>query len=247
MSAIDRPGDWHASASPVQSAARSHVGRVRSINEDRVFDWPNGGVWAVVDGMGGHRGGDLAAQTVIDALRGLDRSDACGSPASILAALGEANDQIFARNTATGEQAGATVVTLCVQGATVHIAWAGDSRCYRVRGHDVEQLTRDHSLVQELVDAGLLTDEAAAHHPQANVITRAIGVGETCDFSSCLADFVDGDRFLLCSDGLSRSLQGSDLIDIGLDALADDLLAKALERDGADNISLILVEPHPQH
>lgn len=244
MSAIDRPGDWAGFAATVESTARSHVGLVRRINEDRVFDWPEGGVWAVVDGMGGHRGGDLAAQSVIDALRALGESRAFGSPAAILAALDCANDSIFARNAEHGEQAGATIVALSFYGAAVHIAWAGDSRCYRIRDGAVDLLTRDHSVVQELVDAGLLTPVAAANHPQANVITRALGVDSVCEVESRLVDFVEGDRFLLCSDGLSKSLDERDLIDSGLDALADDLLAKALRRDGADNISLILIEPH---
>ena len=243
MSAIDRPGDWHATPAVMYSVARSHVGLVRRINEDRVFDWPEGGVWAVVDGMGGHRGGDLAAQSVVDALRGLESSGQAGAPAAVLASLGSANDAIFARNAGQGEQAGATAVVLSLYGAAVHIAWSGDSRCYRIRDGAVQLLTHDHSVVQELVDAGLLTPEAAAHHPQANVITRALGVDRVCDIDSRLVDFAEGDRFLLCSDGLSRSLRDADFIDGAIDALADELVANALRRDGADNISLILIEP----
>lgn len=245
MSAIERPGDWHAAAPLMRSTARSHVGLVRRINEDRVFDWPDGGLWAVVDGMGGHRGGDVAAQSVIDALRVLQTSGLPETPAAILAALDEANRAIFARNLDNGEQAGATVVVLSTYGAAVHIAWAGDSRCYRIRDGAVQLLTRDHSVVQELVDARLLTPDAAAHHPQANVITRALGVEHSCDIESRLIDFAAGDRFLLCSDGLSRSLADADLIEAGLDALADALVAQALQRDGTDNISLILIEGRP--
>ena len=227
----------------IESTARSHLGRVRRINEDRVFDWPDGAVWAVVDGMGGHRGGDLAAQSVIDALRALAAAGAPPTPAAVLAALHEANARIFARNQSNGEQAGATVVAMSRSAGKVHLAWAGDSRCYRIRDGDVRLLTRDHSVVQDLVDAGLLTAEAASNHPQSNVVTRALGVDPVCEIETAAIDFIDGDRFLLCSDGLSRTLLDSDLADIALDALADDLLANALHKDGADNISLILVEP----
>jgi serine/threonine protein phosphatase PrpC len=243
MSAVERLAGRAATASVLQSTARSHVGLVRRINEDRVFDWPEGQVWAVVDGMGGHRGGDVAAQSVIDALRAMQTSGLPETPATVLAALDTANDAIVARNAEHGEQAGATVVALSRYGPAVHIAWAGDSRCYRIRDHAVQLLTRDHSVVQDLVDARLLTAEAAARHPQANVITRALGIDRTCEIECRLFDLADGDRFLLCSDGLSRSLSDADLVDTGLDALADELVAKALQRDGADNISLVLVAP----
>lgn len=225
----------------MRSTARSHVGAVRRINEDRVFDWAEGGLWAVIDGMGGHRGGDVAAQSVIDALRAL-QNVSLPQPALVLAALAEANRAIFSRNADYGEQAGATVVAMSVYGTAVHIAWAGDSRCYRIRGTSVQLLTRDHSVVQELVDANLLTAEAAARHPQANVVTRALGVERSCEPECRLVEFRAGDRFLLCSDGLSRSLEDADLIGGSIDALSDALVAKAMDRDGADNISLVLVE-----
>ncbi|WBH15038.1 PP2C family protein-serine/threonine phosphatase [Sphingomonas radiodurans] len=243
MIAIERPTDLRARTNVMRSTARSHVGLVRRINEDRVFDWPDGGLWAVSDGMGGHRGGDLAAQSVIDALRRFHTSGPPDTPDAVLAALAGANRMICARNSQRGEHAGATVVALSIFGTTIHLAWAGDSRCYRIRDRAVQLLTRDHSLVQDLVDAGLFTLEAAAHHPQANVITRALGVDSRCEIECRLVEFEEGDRFLLCSDGLSRSLAEADLLDNDLQALADDLVAKALQRDGADNISLVLIEP----
>lgn len=237
MNAVPRARVWRGDAL-ARSTARSHVGRVRRINEDRVFDWPDGGVWAVIDGMGGHRGGDVAAQTVVEALRGLQ-----AGADSVLAALADANARIHARNAAEGEQAGATVVALGLGDGRATIAWAGDSRCYRWRDGALELLTRDHSVVQELVDAGLLTADGAARHPQANVITRALGVDATCDVETRVADYRAGDRFLLCSDGLSRSLVGGDVTNAPIEALADDLLARALANDGSDNISLVLVDP----
>lgn len=233
-------GDVPATA---RSTARSHLGHVRRINEDRVFEWCDGGVWAVADGMGGHRGGDVAAQSVVDALRALQNGDVAVSARSAMDALAEANARIFARNTDLGEQAGATVVVASIEGATLHLAWAGDSRCYRIRGGVAELLTHDHSVVQQLVDAGLLTADAAARHPQANVITRALGVEQACEVDRRSLPIEAGDRFLLCSDGLSRSLADTDQLTGDLVALADRLVETALARDGSDNLSLVLLEP----
>ncbi len=225
-----------------RSAARSHLGHVRRINEDRIFDCPAHGVWAVADGMGGHRGGDVAAQAVVQALRTMTESDVPPRPDAVMEALHDANAAIVACNTQDGAQAGATVVTLSRHGPTVQVAWAGDSRCYRLRDGRVELLTRDHSVVQQMIDAGLLTPDAAARHPHANVVTRALGVATTCQIDHLTVALAAGDRFLLCSDGLSRTLAADDVTDGALDELADRLLGEALVRDGADNISLLLVE-----
>jgi serine/threonine protein phosphatase PrpC len=226
-----------AACGAVRSVSRSHVGTVRQINEDRLLDTAELGLWAIADGMGGHHGGDVAAQSVISALRRLCEDGERPTPAAIARSLEGANAEIFAR----GEGAGATVVSLSIQQGCAHILWAGDSRCYHIRDGVVRQLTKDHSVVQELVDAGLITAAAATVHPQSNVITRALGIDATCEVDSCMLDLKPFDRFLLCSDGLSRSLLPADLRDDPIDLLADMLLGQALARDGTDNISLVLV------
>lgn len=231
-------------AAPVsaQSVSRSHVGRVRKINEDRVFDCAAVGLWAVADGMGGHRGGDRAAQAVVDELRRLTQATTVPSMPDVLAALQRANADIFRRNREQGLDAGATVVVALLDGTNVHIAWAGDSRAYRLRSGDLALLTEDHSVVQELVAAGLLTADMAAHHPQANVITRALGVSERIELDRVTVDLRDGDRLLLCSDGLSRSLQTRGCVASDtLDQSVDRMLAHALTADGSDNISLVVL------
>lgn len=225
----------------LSSTARTHVGHVRTLNEDRFLDRADAGLFAVVDGMGGHRGGDQAAQTVVDALRQL-ASQADVSGATLTQALDSANHAIHERNLASGERAGATIVAACVDGDAAHLAWAGDSRCYHFSRGTVRQMTRDHSVVQELVDAGLLSASDAERHPQANVVTRALGVGPRCDLETRRIALAPGDRLLLCSDGLSRSLRLEDLTDGPIDMLADALLGQALARDGSDNISLVLIE-----
>lgn len=226
-------------AGPARSASRSHVGLVRAINEDRVLDAPAAGLWAIADGMGGHRGGDLAAQTAIDALRRL--TEDVVTSAGVRAALAAANDRIVERNRALGLDAGTTVVVALLDGDRAHIGWVGDSRAYRLSGGGAELLTRDHSVVQELVDAGLLTAQLAERHPKANVVTRALGVTDALEVEWRTVPWLAGDRLLLCSDGLSRSLL-PDIAAQPVERMADDLLAGALARDGSDNVSLIVAE-----
>lgn len=230
-------------AAPVtaQSVSRSHVGRVRAINEDRVFDCAAAGLFAVADGMGGHRGGDQAAQAVVDELRRLTNATVAPSMPDVLAALQRANTEIVHRNREQGLDAGATVVVALLDGAHVHIAWAGDSRAYRLRDGELTLLTEDHSVVQEMVAAGLLTDDMAARHPQANVITRALGVNDRVELDRVTLDVGERDLLMLCSDGLSRSLDAATCEQSGtLAQLADRLLDHALRVDGSDNISLVI-------
>jgi serine/threonine protein phosphatase PrpC len=226
----------------VRSVARSHVGLVRIINEDRVFDCPDRGIWAVADGMGGHAGGDLAAQAVVDRLRALTMGDRALGFTDMLVALGQANGDIRQRNDALRTGAGATVVAAMIERGTAHIAWAGDSRAYRLRHDGLDLLTHDHSLVQELVDAGLLPADRAESHPQSHVVTRALGVDDDPRLQTLSVRLKPGDRLLLCSDGLSRSLAAADAAGDMIDGLAERMLANALERDGSDNVSLIILE-----
>lgn len=244
MNALSRPPIAAAPLTHADLVSRTHVGRVRSINEDRVFDCAAAGLWAVADGMGGHRGGDQAAQAVVDALRRLTRDDGDITFAQVLTALQRANGNICDTNRAHGLDAGATVVAALLDGARLHIAWAGDSRAYLRRDGELRVLTEDHSVVQELVAAGLLTSEMANRHPQANVITRALGVAEHVEIDCVTIDFHAGDEILLCSDGLSRSLSATAWPgDATPDQAADRLRDHALRADGSDNISLVLIRP----
>ena len=221
---------------PPRSAARTHVGRVRTVNEDRVLDRPERGLWAVADGMGGLSAGDVAAAQVVATLDALETID----ETALLDALQRANAAILAEG---GGRSGATIVAAHVAGDVATIFWAGDSRAYHVRGSKVRRLTRDHSVVQDLIDAGLLDEDKAEGHPRSNVVTRALGVQAPVAIDTVQVTLEPGDRVMLCSDGVSRSLDVRDLGRGGdLDALADRLLAAALERDGTDNASLVLIE-----
>ena len=122
------------------------------------------------------------------------------------------------------------------------VAWAGDSRAYLLRD-GIVQLTHDHSVVQELVDAGLLSPDAARRHPHANVVTRALGIMHDVDIAMTCIEVQRGDRILICSDGLSRSLDESAISGVRtLHSFADALLSDSLRRDGSDNISLIVID-----
>jgi serine/threonine protein phosphatase PrpC len=226
-----------------RSISRSHVGRVRKVNEDRVLDRSDRALWAVADGMGGHRGGDIAAEIAIAALRGLADDPAPIDCAAIQRALERANGEILARGGGAGGVIGSTIVALHVDRGEAHIFWAGDSRAYEALGGGWRQITRDHSLVQELVDQGLIDSVQAGRHPQAHVITRALGVDAGVQIDSVSFAVRQGDILLLCSDGLSRSLdpdmRGTTHAPGEQDA--DRILAEALERDGSDNISFVLV------
>lgn len=221
----------------VKSVSRTHVGRVRTVNEDRVLDRPDKGLWAVADGMGGHSRGDVAAGIVTECLSLLPDPV---TPDSIDSALSQANLQIYER---LKSKSGTTLVLLHIDGETAFLRWAGDSRAYLIRQDRLQLLTRDHSIVQELVEAGLLDATQAASHPQANVITQALGISASAYLDRRTITLQAGDRILLCSDGVSRSLNERDVKEPASIALqADRLLANCLQRDGSDNASLILLE-----
>lgn len=229
------PAHGEPAATGYQSTARTHVGRVRKVNEDRILNRPDRALWAVADGMGGHRGGDIAAELAVAALHDLADDPAPITDDAIRAALARANDEIFARGAMAGGVIGSTIVALHIAQGEAHIFWAGDSRAYRAAHGVWEQVTRDHSLVQELLDQGLIDASDAVHHPRAHVITRALGVDATVEIACTSFPIIAGEAILLCSDGLSRSL---DPVRAGE---ADQLLADALLKDGSDNISFVLV------
>lgn len=223
-----------------RSAARTHVGRVRTVNEDRLLDRSDRSLWAVADGMGGHSAGDVAADRAIAAMAALADDPAPVTRERVIAALEGANAAILADAPVAGS--GTTIVAALLSGSEATILWAGDSRAYLIRGAAAERLTRDHSVVQELVDAGLLADADAHRHPRSNVITRALGVAPAVAIEVARVAVAPGDLLLLCSDGVSRSLGDRDFLAAGsLDERADRLLANALQRDGSDNASLLLV------
>ncbi len=229
-------------------SARTHVGKVRKVNEDSILALPDLGVWAVSDGMGGHEAGDFASQTVTAAIAALPPEiGPADRMRGIREAILDAHSRIVAESHARGGTTiGATVVALIIANGFFACLWAGDSRLYRLRGGVLEALSRDHSLVADMVEAGMLAEAEAENHPHANVITRAVGVGDGLEVDKRRGEVRPGDRFLLCSDGLSRYADDATLARIlsetPLESVADALIALALDAGGADNISVIVVE-----
>lgn len=230
-----------------KSAAVTHVGKVRESNQDSYVQRDEAGLWAVADGMGGHADGDLASAAVARALQGIPGDlDLDQALAAVRAALAEANTELVAMTPESTERApGSTVAVLLIRANDGVVAWAGDSRIYRVRNGRAEQLTRDHSYVQELVDEGIIASDEAESHPMAHVITRAVGSDETLRLETSRIDISPGDRYLLCSDGLSRVASFGEIetrLGSGApDAVVDQLLQAALDAGAPDNVTALVV------
>lgn len=233
----------------LQSAARSHVGRVRGLNEDACLARPDLGIWAVADGMGGHDSGDYASALIVRELGRVRR------PTSARELLHDVDQTLARCNQALlergrdGELSGSTIVALLVFEGNYAAIWAGDSRLYRLRHGRLEQLTRDHSYVQELVDSGQLTPQQARTHPLANRITRAIGAEVELRLDVVGGRLEPEDRYLLCSDGLT-GMVGNDAIaaimaDADPEAAVDRLIEAALAAGGSDNVTAIVVRNAP--
>jgi serine/threonine protein phosphatase Stp1 len=230
-------------------ASRTDIGLKRKVNEDSVLADPDRSLWAVADGMGGHEAGEIASTMVIDALRCVPAlSDVDEFAAKALEALSGVNGELItlARSATHGQTIGTTVVGLAIANGSFRCFWLGDSRAYRLRDGELSRLTRDHSVVQDLVDAGMLTPEEAETHENANLITRAVGVAEKIEVDIVRGDVVPGDRFLLASDGLTRMVPDGELaaqLQTGVPGeAADTLMEMALARGAPDNVSLIVVE-----
>ena len=228
-------------ASGFDQVAKTHVGCRRKLNEDAVLACPDRGLWAVADGMGGHDAGEVASAMVVEALA------RCSATDEVLASLSDVNSHLveMARTAFDSRTIGSTVVGLVADGERFTCFWAGDSRAYRIRDGIITRLTRDHSLVQDLIDAGMIDETAADAHPNANVITRAVGASDHLHVETVAGDVRSGDLFLLATDGLTRlvsddellaGLQGEDL-----EANAERLLQLSLDREAPDNVSMILV------
>ena len=230
------------------SGALTHVGLVRRRNEDACLDRPDRGLWAVADGMGGHEAGDFASTRIVAALDATGPPTDLGVFADVCASRLTAVDaELRARAAMLGPAAviASTVVVLLADGAEFVCLWAGDSRIYRWREGELRQLTIDHSRVRELVDAGLLQPEAAADHPEAHVVTRAIGGGRL-EFGTLRDTLRPGDRFLLCSDGLTNMLADEEIArgmaePAGVGAAAEQLLDLVLASGAVDNVTIVIV------
>ncbi len=228
----------------LDAAAVTDVGRVREGNEDSFLVDDRLHLYAVADGMGGHRAGEVASATALEALRA---AIAAGRP--IDEAIELSNDAVYEKSTDDPSMAGmGTTLTagIAIEDDLFMIANVGDSRAYLVRGADIEQVTEDHSLVEELVRDGRLTPEQAAVHPQRSIITRALGVAEGVEIDLYPVVLAAGDRVVLCSDGLSSMLRDTVIARIvrrepDPTRAAEALVDAANEAGGEDNITAVVI------
>jgi PPM family protein phosphatase len=233
--------------SVARSAGLSDTGRKRRRNEDAFVLAPP--LFAVADGMGGAQAGEIASKLAAGALAESDRGELAGEHA-VAELIQKANRRVFERaaEDPSASGMGTTVTVALVEDGTVAIGHVGDSRAYLARGGKLEQLTDDHSLVNELMKSGKLSPEEAETHPQRSVITRALGTDPDVDVDTFTVDAQPGDVFLLCSDGLTSMVPDRAILDLleqhrgDLDRAARALVAAANKGGGEDNITVVAFE-----
>jgi|SRR5579863_437333 len=232
-------------------AGLSDTGRLRPSNEDSFGLFPEIGLFVVADGMGGHAAGEVASRLAVEStsefIRKIVETQGKGGGDDLVRGIKEANHRIYLSSIEDPslQGMGTTLVALFFNGDQVSVASVGDSRGYLIRNGRIEQLTRDHSLVNEYVERGVLTPEAAEHHPLKHVISRALGTGAEVEVDLLDMPLTVEDRYLLCSDGLSNKLTTPEILDIVIRSQDDIQIATqrmieaANKKGGEDNITLI--------
>jgi serine/threonine protein phosphatase PrpC len=237
-----------ATTSRFQSYGLTDVGLVRRRNEDAFLDRPDLGIWAVADGMGGHQAGDEASAAVVAALGALKRAtpDLEDFVDDVKTRLLLVDRSLRKRAQAMGPGAvvASTVVTLLTYGNDFACIWAGDSRLYALRDGALQRFSTDHSRVQELITSGLLTPDEAALHPEVNIVTQAIGAGRLT-FGTRAGMIRPGDKFLLCSDGLTAHVADDEIAsELAADGspqqAAERLRDLVLARGATDNLTIVI-------
>lgn len=234
----------------------THIGRRRDMNQDYMYtsttpvgSLPN--LFVVADGMGGHNAGEYASRFTVDKVVEVISQNGQQEPvAAMKEALTEANSQLLEEAGADPSKSGmgTTVVAATVIGDLLHVANIGDSRLYVIDHEAIRQITRDHSLVEEMVRLGEMDKAAAKVHPDKNIITRAIGVTRELAVDFFEVELRPGDMILLCSDGLTNMVEDEEIKEIVLEQKnivekAEKLINTANENGGKDNITVILIEP----
>ncbi|WP_455204789.1 PP2C family protein-serine/threonine phosphatase [Kaarinaea lacus] len=236
-----------------RSHAATHVGNVRQINEDSYLDRSDLHLWAIADGMGGHHAGDVASSSIVTALGEI-------KPRQRLSTyIDEIEDRLIGVNRRLRQMAaehednrtiGSTVMAMVAKNDYFALLWAGDSRAYRSRNGNCEQLSKDHSQVEELIDRGVIMREDAESHPASNVITRAVGASEQLYVDVDIDQARPGDKFLLCSDGLYKHVSEAEIGDIlkqdNLTTICQNLVDLTLKRGATDNVTIVVIQAEKQ-
>ncbi len=234
----------------IRSWAQTDIGAVRKHNEDNMLSRPDLGLWVVADGAGGHEAGEVASGMIVAALARLPaRLSASALLSEVRLTVSHVHEELRAEAVRRGGRSpiASTFIGLILRDGHFACLWAGDSRAYLLRCGVLQQISRDHSLVQELVDSGNLAPEDAESHPHANVITRAVGSdADTLELDKVIGQAEPGDRFLLCSDGLSKTLSTAEIASLlaapeGVPP-PEMLIAAALAHRVNDNVTAVVVE-----
>lgn len=237
----------------IRNAGGSDPGLKRSVNEDSILLHHEGGFWLVADGMGGHERGDVASQAAVAGFAG------CALPADFASAVQDVANRFYqinhqlweAGDPGSAAHMGTTAVALLIREHRFAVLWVGDSRAYIFRSGGLFQLSTDHTQVQELVDEGILSQADARNHPMSHVLSRALGVAPAVQVDIVQDQLEVGDRFLLCSDGLTGPVSDDQirtlLANPDPEAATASLIAAAHEAGAPDNVSVIIVDALPPH
>lgn len=245
-------------SAPYRHAGVSHPGHVRTCNEDAYLALPALGLWVVADGMGGYAAGDIASQLLVNtlakAMQNTETKEWSHTVQTLQNAINATNQALLHEITlrSSSDLMGCTMVAVLCRDQRCACFWVGDARLYLYRGGRLYQITRDHSLVQEWINSGMLSEEEAREHPQRHVVTRAIGVEDQLDIDTVQFDLQHNDVLLLCSDGVynelpderlttllkSSSIQQKTLVQ----ALVEGVIHAVLNTSAKDNATLVAVE-----
>jgi len=233
-----------------RSACTTDVGKVRKVNEDACLDLHELGLWVVADGMGGHIAGDVASRMIIESCQQINE------PHNLDNFISEVQNRLQGVNQHLRELAaqqyndstiGSTVVALLAYDRQCACLWVGDSRIYRLRNSKLEQLTKDHSMVEEYIDEGFMSPQEAYNSSIANALTRAIGAEDELSIDVRVEEMQDGDTFLLCSDGLYREVSHEEMTQLMVSnndctTISMKLLESAIEHGAKDNVTVSVVQ-----
>lgn len=239
---ISKPLSW-------KSFGITDVGKVRKHNEDSMLERTEIGLWAVADGMGGHAKGDIASKMIVDALTKLhEGTKLCRYLDDIEDRMINVNQKLIEQANASAKKAtiGSTVVIMLAYEKYCVYIWAGDSRLYRLRDGILRQITTDHSQVELYVEQGIISREEALVHPHGNMITRAVGAAEQLFLDMDIQEMASNDRYLLCSDGLTKHIQDPEIQDLLREGNSEEvcktLIDLTLSRGAGDNVTAIVVD-----
>lgn len=231
------------------SASNTDPGTVRPENEDSIFDDSAKLLWFVADGMGGHEAGKVASEMVVESMDSLSRPHTSASYINeIEKRLHDVNRRLleYSEIMLNGRLVGSTFVGFTIIGQVGVCLWMGDSRLYLYRSNQLRQISSDHSQVAELLQAGSITESEAKNHPDANVITRAIGTSEDVFIDYDVFNVQLGDVFMLCSDGLYNAISKEGIVacleNDAPDVIANTLLEDALDNGATDNVSVVVIK-----